>query len=222
MRPRSAPPRPVLMPATDPPSRRPDPAPALIAAAFALGVVLTAVVGIALDLGHGPSVPASDYNDLAARKAAAEAASSVQQQRLDAQAAVLDEVVGLSRRLATALDDPDVSTAQLAALRARLERTVSRIESVRVVRVPGPTVVVRAPAPAAAVASPSPTPASAPSSTPTPCSLQALGFCLLRDPAQPLMLRDTSRTWSVLKLRQVRAASAARSAGPARGAPPPG
>lgn len=168
------------------PTRRPDPALPLIAAAFALGVVVASAGVLALRWTGGDTVPAGVHEATVTQLAAEQASRRAADAQVATQSDTLDAADALAQRLVAALDHPPVTPADLAELRRQVaaqSRTITR-ERVRVVRVPVP-----APAPApAAIARPRPARRPAPvavspsSPTPSPpgCTISLLGTCLAR------------------------------------------
>lgn len=161
--------------------RRPDVAGALVLAAFFLGIVAAAAAFLGLRVAGGDTVPQREHAEVLARLAAEQAARV-------AQGKALDDAAALERRLVAALGDPAVTAADVAELRREVASQATRIERVRVVRVPvpGPVVTVTpaaAPAPARAQApgwpaAAPPTPAH--QDTPPRCALEVLGVCVAR------------------------------------------
>lgn len=167
-------------------TRRPDPALPLVAAAFFLGVVISAVAGLAMRVDDGDTVPAPVHQVVVAELAAERSARAAAAERLDAQADALADADTLARRLVAALDQPStVPAAELAQLRRAVTRQTERIERVRVVRVPvpGPTVTA-APAPGRSQSRPQParqqTSAPAPAPAPPGCTITLLDVCVAR------------------------------------------
>lgn len=169
------------------PKRRPDAAVPLVVAAFFIGVVLASAAALGVQISAGDTVPANVHRDVVARLAGAEAATAAQRDRINAQGAALDDSEALARRLIDALGSNRVSAAELAALRASVQRQTRIVERTRVV--PGPVVTVSPspapsrsqPAPSAARPSPpEPTAAATPAESPRVCLAEIAGFCLSR------------------------------------------
>lgn len=164
-----------------PEPKRSDPAVPLILAAFCLGVVVAAAAFLGLQTSTGDTVPARQHRDTVAQLAAADAARTVQRERLAAQDANLEGSEALARRLIAAIGNGRVSAAELAALRSSVQSQTKLVERTRVV--PGPTVTV-APAPARPAAPPAaarPTPRPSPTAepvVPSPCAVAVFGWCL--------------------------------------------
>lgn len=164
--------------------KRPDPALPLVAAAFAMGVVLAATGALALRWTGGDTVPARTHQQTVTQLAAERAARGAADQQVAAQADALAHADELARRLVAALDNPaGVTSADLTALRTEVARQSRTIERVRVVRVPVPTAPVagaRTPArPEPVRRSAPPEPTAMPAPTPA-CALQLLGTCIAR------------------------------------------
>lgn len=169
-----------------PPARRSDPAGPLTAGAFFLGLVVAAVTLLGVQANRGDTVPARTHTATVADLAATDASLAGAERELLVARGALDDAAALARRLADALDNPDLTEADRAALRREVARQTTIIrERVRVLRVPAAAPAARAPDP-----SPAPTPQApardpSPAGTPSadPCALRVLGACLIPNPA---------------------------------------